>query len=167
MADTQPLFCLMTQEPPTFFLPLQSTGPTGLRTPHPVHAQVARAGANSLALLLCALKDPPRAGISPAPRMPTGLHSCVMPLFSLGPKKTLLSSRPQGWVLGSLALQARPPTPVRPEQPLGRLREETASTESQTLRNTTCGAPEAPGGRSSHRLRLKMGAGGRPALSGP
>ena len=157
----------MTQEPPTFFPPLLSMGPTGLRMPHPVHAQVARAGANSPALLLCALKDPPRVGISPAPRMPTGLHFCVTPPFSLGPKKTLLSSRPQGWVLGSLALQPQLPTPVRPEQRLGRLREDAASTASQTLRNTTCGAPDAPGGRSSHRLRLRTGAGGRPALSGP
>lgn len=75
-----------------------------------------------------------------------GPHCCVKPCFSLGPKKTLLSSQPQGWVLGSLTLRPQPPTPVRPEQRLGSLREEAASTVSQTLRNTTCGAPEAPGG---------------------
>lgn len=146
MADTQPPFCLMTQEPPTFLPPLHSMGSTGLRAPHSVHAQVARAGANPLAPLLCALKDPAPGGDKPCSQDAHGPSLLCEALLLTGSKKTLLSSQPQGWVLGSLTLRPQPPTPVRPEQRLGSLREEAASTVSQTLRNTTCGAPEAPGG---------------------
>lgn len=62
-------------------------GSTGLRTPHSVHAQVARAGANPPAPLLCALKDPAPGGDKPCSQDVHGPSLLCEALLFTGSKK--------------------------------------------------------------------------------
>ena len=159
------------------FLP-DDSGTTCLLPPTPFHGvhrpedptpgpcPGARAGANSPAPLLCALKDPAPGRDEPSSQdahMPTLL--CEAPSHWV--KKRPSSYQPQGWALGALALWPQPPTPGRPEQPLGRLCENEASTVSQTLRNTTHGAPKAPAGEKLSSPPAEDRGGGQLALSRP